>query len=318
MANTAANTSIWNAPNYVGELYLVGANQTPFLNMLGGLQGGNVKLTTAFPFPVAQPWALNSASQPSVSETAAMTAPTAWTYVRGQDLNTCQIIQKTVTVSYAKQSSAGQLYSTSTSHINASGPTVTNELDFQIEAALKQAAIDTEYSFLRGTYAAATSAAVAAKTQGICSAVSTNTVAAGGVRLSKSLMNQLLRTQAANGSQFGEPVVFCNAFQKQMISDIYGYAPTDRNVGGVNIKQIETDFAMLGVVWAPQMATSTLLVADMSVCAPVWLPVPEKGLLFYETLAILGAGLRGHLYGQCGLDYGPEEMHGTITGLATS
>ena len=63
---------------------------------------------------------------------------------------------------------------------------------------------------------------------------------------------------AAAGSVFVNPVVFVNAFQKQKISDIYGYAPESRNVGGLNIQQIETDFAQLGIVWAPRMPTDTL------------------------------------------------------------
>jgi len=89
----------------------------------------------------------------------------------------------------------------------------------------------------------------------------------------------------------------------------------------VNISQIETDFAMLGVVWAPQMPTDTLLIAEMSVCSPVFCPVPGKGLLFYEELSRSGAAEKGHIYGQMGLDYGPEEYHGkitSITSLATS
>ena len=123
---------------------------------------------------------------------------------------------------------------------------------------------------------------------------------------------------AGNGAEFVEPVIFCNAFQKQKISDIYGYAPQDRNVGGYNINQIETDFAQLGIVWCPQMTTSTLLIADLAFCAPVFLPVPEKGVLFYEELSKTGASERGQVYGQIGLDYGPEEYHGKITGTATS
>ena len=66
------------------------------------------------------------------------------------------------------------------------------------------------------------------------------------------------------------------------------------------------------------MPTSTLLIADLSVCKPVFLPVPGKGVLFYEELSRTGASEKGHLYGQIGLDYGPEEYHGTITGLTTS
>ena len=36
--------------NYLGILYNIGANQTPFLNMMGGLNGG--KTTRSFNFPV--------------------------------------------------------------------------------------------------------------------------------------------------------------------------------------------------------------------------------------------------------------------------
>jgi hypothetical protein len=155
-------------------------------------------------------------------------------------------------------------------------------------------------------------------TRGIVTAATTSKVNASSATLTKALFDQLLRTMAAAGAQFINPVVFCNAFQKQKLSDIYGYAPQDRNVGGVNIKQLETDFAMLGVVWAPQMVTSVLLIADLAFCSPVFLPVPNKGVLFYEELARTGASELGQIYGQIGLDYGPEEMHGQLYGLATS
>lgn len=320
MANTQAAATMWNCPNYVGELFLIGANQTPFLNMIGGLQGGRPKIVTAFEFPLAQPWALESASQPSISETAALTAPTAWTYVRGQDRNTVQIFQRKVSISYAKLSATGHMAATSVDGLNVgfAGNPIQNEKDFQINAHLRQIAKNAEYSFINGVYQEATSAAVAAKTRGIIPGISTNSVAASGATLSKSLMDELLRTQAANGSEFMMPVVFCNAFQKQKISDIYAFAPTDRNVGGVNIKTVETDFATFGVVYTPNVATSHLLVADMQVIRPAFLPVPDKGLLFYEPLSKSGAGEDGQLYGQMGIDYGPEEYHGKITGLATS
>ena len=185
-------------------------------------------------------------------------------------------------------------------------------------AHMRQIAVDVDYTYLNGAYVQTTSAGVAAKTRGIITACSTNTVAAGSATLSKALIDQLLRTMAGNGSEFVNPVIFCNAFQKQQISDIYGYAPQDRNVGGYNIKQIETDFAILGIVWAPNVPAATLLVADLAFTAPVFLPVPEKGVLFYEELSRTGASEKGQIYGQLGIDYGPEEYHGTITGLATS
>lgn len=320
MANQNATATTWNCPNYTGELYLIGANQTPFLNMIGGLQGGAIRTTADFQFPLAQPWALESPAQPAVTETASLTAPDPWTYVRSQDVNTVQIFHRAVTISYAKQSVMGQVTADATTNlvdITGAQP-VQNEKDFQIGAHMRQIAINTEYTFLNGSYQQATNAGVAAKTRGIITAATTNTVAAGSAALDKLLIDQLLRTMAANGSEFINPVILVNAFQKQKISDIYGYAPQDRNVGGYNINQIETDFAVLGIVWAPQVPAGTLLIADLAVCSPVFLPVPEKGVLFYEELSKTGAAEKGQIYGQLGLDYGPEEYHGTITGLATS
>jgi hypothetical protein len=320
MANVNATATTWNCPNYTGELYLIGANQTPFLNMIGGLQGGAIRTVADFQFPLAQPWALESAAQPAVTETASLTAPNPWTYVRDQDVNTVQIFHRAVTVSYAKQSVVGQVTADATTNlVDISGvQPVQNERDFQISAHMRQIAVNTDYTFLNGAYQQATSAAVAAKTRGIITACATNTVAAAAATLDKALVDQLLRTMAANGAEFVNPVIFVNAFQKQKLSDIYGYAPQDRNVGGYNINQIETDFAILGVVWAPNVPAATLLIADLSVCSPVFLPVPEKGVLFYEELSKTGASESGQIYGQIGLDYGPEEYHGTITGLATS
>ena len=320
MANQNAAATVWNCPNYTGELYLIGANQTPFLNMIGGLQGNGVRTVADFQFPLAQPWALEAASQPAITETASLTAPTPWTYVRGQDVNTCQIFQRQISVSYAKQSVTGQVVADGTTGLTdiTDGQPVQNERDFQISAHMRQIAVDADYTFLNGTYQQATAANVAAKTRGIITACSTNAVAAGGAALSKNLIDQLLRTMAGNGANFMNAVIFVNAFQKVAISEIYGYAPADRNVGGVAIKQIETDFAVLGIVWAPNVPTDTLLVGDLAFCSPVFLPVPEKGVLFYEELSKTGASEKGQIYGQIGLDYGPEEMHGKITGLATA
>lgn len=320
MANANAAGTSWNCPNYTGELYLIGANQTPFLNMIGGLQGGRVRTVRDFQFPLAQPWALESAAQPQITETTSLTAPTPWTYVRGQDVNTVQIFQRQVSISYVKQSVTGQITADATTGLvdGSDGQPVQSELDFQISAHMRQIAVDVEYTFLNGTYSQATAANVAAMTRGIVTGATTSRVNASSAALTKALFDQLLRTMAAAGAQFLNPVVFCNAFQKQKLSDIYGYAPQDRNVGGVNIKQLETDFAMLGVVWAPQMVTSVLLIADLAFCSPVFLPVPGKGVLFYEELARTGASESGQIYGQIGLDYGPEEMHGQLYGLATS
>jgi len=325
MANVSAAGTVWNLPNYTGELYLIGANQTPFLNMIGGLQGGSVRTVGDFEFTMAQPYALETAAQPDISETESLTAPTPVSYVTAQDRNTCQIHQKQVSISYAKQSVTGQIrvdeigaLGYGHTDIGEGGSKGGNEKDFQINANLRQIAVDTEYTFLQGTYEQPDAAGDAYRTRGIITGTTTNAVAAGTTDLSKAMIDELTRTMAASGSIFQSPVIFVNALQKQRLTNIYGYAPADFNVGGINIERIKTDFAELGIVWAPYMPTDTLLIADLSVCSPVFLPVPGKGVLFYEELSKTGASEKGQIYGQIGLDYGAEEYHGKITGLTTS
>lgn len=309
-----ADSTKFNCLNYVGELFLIGANKTPFLNMIGGLDGANSKVSGSFQFPVAQPWALEAATQPDISENGSLTAPTTVNYVRGQDTNTCQMFQRQVSVSYAKQSTAGELSGLS---IEGSQP-VRNEKDFQIEANLKQIALNVDYTFLNGVHQVDANTNTSARCRGAITAAVTNAVAGGAAALSQPMIDELLRDMATNGAIFEDVVVLVNAFQKQKLTDIYAYAPESRNVGGVAIDQIETDFAKLGVIWAPNVPADTLFIAEMSVCSPVFLPVPGKGHLFYEELSKNGAAETGQLYGQIGLDYGPEEYHGKITGLATS
>ena len=308
--------------NYRGELYAVGAYQTPFLSMMGGMGGG--MRANSFLFPLAQTYGLSAASQPAITEAVSAAAGTPTTITRSEDTNTVQIFKEDAAVSFMKQSQYGSMSGINTND----GNPVTSELSFQKNGALKQIAIDMEFSFLNGTYAAAANSTTAAKTRGILTACGTNTVAGGAAALTKAMIDALLLEMATNGSVFDNPVIFVNGFQKQALSDIYGYAPADRTVGGVNIATIETDFAKLGIVYAPNIPAASLLVADMAHVQPVFVPVSFDGeqiatsgsgsdVLWVPT-AITGAKAGGFFYSQAGIDYGPEEYHGTITGLATS
>jgi hypothetical protein len=308
--------------NYRGELFLIGQNQTPFIRAIGGQSARSA----SFVFPMAQPWALNAASQPAITEDASVTAGTPTTYTRGEDTNTAQIFKYDAAVSFKKQSQFGLMSGINT----VDGNPVVNELDFQKAAALRQFATDLEYSFLQGTYQAASNTATAAKTRGLIAGTTTNAVGASSATLSEALIKQLLRTMVSNGSPMQNAVIMVNAFQKQKLSEIFGYAPDDRNVGGLNIKQIETDFGMLGVIYDPFMPTDTLQIAELSVCRPVFVPVSfsnmngiEAGsaegvdVLWVDT-GMTAAAKGGFYYSQVGLDYGPEEYHGKITALATA
>lgn len=317
-------TTLSDTLNYRGQLFLIGQNQTPFIKMIGG----NSKRSSSFVFPMAQPYALSSASQPAITEDASIVAGTPSTTTRAEDTNTAQIFKYDKAVSFKKQSQYGLMSGINTNDNNP----VVDELTFQKMAGLQQFAIDAEYSFLQGAYQAASNTATAAKTRGIIAGTSTNAVAASSAKLSKSLIQELLRTMAASGSPFMNSVIMVNAFQKQLLSDIYGYAPMDRVIGGLNIKQIETDFGMLGVVYVPQMPTGTLQIAELSVCSPVFVPftfandgninpvnMMQDGLdVAWVPTGTVAAARGGFIYSQLGLDYGPEEFHGKITGLATS
>ena len=314
MSNVAAGTN-WNLPNYTGELFTSDVKATPLLSMIGGLTGG--MMTDNFEFPTDSQYNHEAAAQPAITETASLTAPTAISYVRAQNKNVTQIFQEKVSISYVKQSNSGRL-----SGINTAGASnnVPSEKDFQIATALEKIARDVEYTFLNGAYQISVNEGVANKTRGLialCAAVST--VDASAAALSKSLMDTILLEMFTNGAQFRNMVIMCGGFQKQKLSNIYGYAPQDRNVGGVNIKQIETDFGNIGIADPHRfMPAATLGIFDVSVLAPVFQPVPEKGNLFYEELAKTGAAESGQIFGQIGLDHGPAFMHGTITNLATS
>ena len=115
------------------------------------------------------------------------------------------------------------------------------------------------------------------------------------------------------------PVIFCGAYAKQTISDIYGYAPMSRNVGGVAIDQIVTDFTpSMGIVFDRWMHPGDLFILDLSVIKPVFLGIPGHPLFFAEPLSQTGAAEHWQLYGEVGLEYGPEQYHGKLTGLTTA
>lgn len=313
-----AATTSWNSLSYTGELFLTGAQKKnkPFLSMLGGVNAsvnyGDMR------FPVSQPWALSASSQPAITETASLTAATPTTYTRGQDFNTTQIFNESVSVSYAALSQPARLGAAGLAQIG--DQPVTNEFDFQLSGAVDQIYNDMNYTFINGVYQAATDAATAAKTRGIIPATTTNAVAAGSVDLSKDLMDSLFRTMAANGAVFTQPVIFASALDVQRLNNLYGFAPQDVSVGGTNVSVLIAPFVgRVGVVWDIDVPAGTLICVDMSVCSPVHNTVVGKGEgLFYEDLSKTGAADAGNLYGQFGLNYGEETYHGKITGLTTS
>ena len=179
-----------------------------------------------------------------------------------------------------------------------------------------------EFSFIKGKYQKATAANVANKTRGMLELAATvSTVDASSGELTTNMIKALMLEMADNGAYFNNMVLFAGAKQKQKITDLYekqlGYnqgAP--RNIGGMNITEIETDFCKLGIVWDRFMPDDSILIADVAHVAPVFQEVEGKGVLFEEELAKIGASDRIQIYGQIGLAHGPAFLHGSITNLA--
>lgn len=309
--NVTGQGNTWNLPNFAGDLFTADPVNTPFLTAIGGLTGG--MQTDDFEFPTDSQYSFPQAQQPAISEQASTTAPTATSFVREQNTNVTQIFQEKVSITYVKLSNDGRM-----SGLNTAGQqnNVPDERAWQIARTLEKIARDVEYTFLNGVYSKATSVSTVNKTRGMLELCSEGTtIAAGSKKLTKENLQTLFKKMYDAGAIFSNMVLWVNSTQKQLITDIYSYAPTDRNLGGTNIKQLETDFGNIGISLNRFMPQDTVLAAEMSAIAPVFQPVPGKGNFFYEELAKTGAAEEGQIFGQIGLDHGPAFLHGTITGL---
>ena len=158
----------YDLPNYVGELFNITPNDTPFLSAIGGMTGGKSVTSKQFTWQTVDN---ATAAQTVVAEGADATFAER---SRSEVTNVTQIMQYGVQVSYTKQAATGNLSGES---ILGNQP-VQDELAFQLDMAMKRAARDIEFSFLKGTYVADTDVATARKTRGMLAAISTNEVAA--------------------------------------------------------------------------------------------------------------------------------------------
>lgn len=321
MSQVSGIGTTWSLPNYAGELFTADPTQTPFLSMIGGLTGG--KQTDNFEFPTAVLYDFPEAAQPDISESASATAPAASHIARTQEKNVVQIHQEVIDLTYAKQSNSGRM-----SGLNTGGltPASGDEKAWQIQQKLVKIARDVEYSFICGKYQLSTAANVANKTRGmleLCTSDTGTSIDASNAGLSKAMLDQLFREMADKGAYFGKMVMFCGAYQKQMLTNLYAdqfkaNMQTSQRVGGMNVTEIETDFFKMGVVWDRFMPNDSILIADVAHVAPVFQVVPGKGVLFEEELAKVGASDKVQIYGQIGLAHGPAFLHGAITKLKAS
>lgn len=321
MAGITGLGTTFNLPNFVGELFNTSTEDTPFLSAIGGLTGGRAVNSTVFT------WSTYDLRQAEATRQRleGADAPTAEERVRAQASNCLEIHQEKVSVSYTKQAATGNFRASSTSDPFVQGSNaVQDELAWQLQQAFKQVARDVEKSFLQGTYLLPPDNGQARRTRGLLQAISTNAIDAAGAALTEDLVLDLMQRVWDNGGiQESETrTLIVGSSVKRQLSKIFitdkSYQEQTRNVGGVDLQTIETDFGRTNIMLNRYMPAEQLAVVSMEDCTPVFLEIPGKGHFFAEPLAKTGSSENVQLYGEIGLDYGNQQKHGKLYGLSTA
>lgn len=313
MADTLATS--FGVLNYSGMLFNKGNTRCP----LSSIIGGRAKTTNHVEFVTGQEYTTGGGKQPAISETASLTAPDATVVTRTQKTNVTQIFQESVGISYAKQSNMGTL-----SGLNVAGQQANpiNELDFQVAAKMQKVNRDIEFTFIQGTYSKATSDATVNKTRGLVEAITTNVTDMASKPLGLwDIADMVKKVYGANAPTDGL-CLWCDAvtlFQvnADAVQNGLTVVPAAREINGIALSSVVTPIGVVYLYLGECLPADTALLLNLNVIAPVYQPVPGKGNFFLEPLAKVGAGEKYQLFGQIGLDHGPEWYHGKFTGIST-
>ena len=300
--------------NYSGMLFNKGNTRCP----LSSIIGGRAKTTNHVEFVTGQEYTTAGGTQPAISETASLTAPEATVVTRTQKTNVTQIFQETVGISYGKMSNMGTL-----SGINIANQQENpmNELDFQVAAKMQKVNRDIEFTFVQGTYNKATTDSTVNKTRGLTEAIESNVIAMASKPLGLwDIADGVKKVYEANAPQDGL-VLWCDAttmFQinADAVQNGLTVIPAAREINGIKLSSVVTPLGVVYLYLGEFLPKGTALLLNLDVISPVYQPVPGKGNFFLEQLAKTGAGEQYQLFGQIGLDHGPEWYHAKFTGIA--
>ena len=302
--------------NYSGMLFNKGNTRTP----LSSIIGGKAKITNHVEFVTGQEYSAGGdGSQPAISETASLTAPDASVVKREQKTNVTQIFQESVGVSYAKQSNMGTLSGVNV--VNQQANPI-NELDFQVAAKIQKINRDIEHTFINGVFNKATSDVEINKTRGLVPAITSNVKAMGNKPLGLwDIADMVKAIYKANAPTDGL-CLWCDAttlFQvnADAVQNGLTVVPAARDINGIALSSVITPIGVVYLYLGEGLPAGTAMLLNLDVIAPVYQPVPGKGNFFLEPLAKTGAGEKYQLFGQIGLDHGPEWYHGKFTGIST-
>ena len=305
-----------NLLNYSGMLFAKGNTATPFSTLIGGKS----RTTASWKFPTSLVYEIGGGeSQPAITETASLTAPDPSFITRSQNVNVCQIFHEALSISYGKEASMGQL-----SGVNIAGQSANpqNELDFQVGARMKKIAKDIEYTFLNGVYQDGLYDDVAYKTKGIVNAITSIVTNAGGEALGYWMVATILRQLAGNAPVNNlvlmAPGINILQLNADALVNKMTIVPSSRNINGINIDTLITPFGSIGIMANDFLPSGTAVIVNPTVCAPVFMSVPNKGNFFLEPLGKLGGADRYQIFGIAGLDFGAEFYHAKITNLKST
>lgn len=313
MADTLATS--FGVLNYSGMLFNKGNTRTP----LSAIIGGRAKTTNHVEFVTGQEYtAGGDGSQPEISENASLTAPDASVVTREQKTNVTQIFQESVGISYAKQSNMGTLAGVNIANQQANP---VNELDFQVAAKIQKINRDIEYTFINGVFNKATSDATVNKTRGLIPAITTNVTAMGNKPLGLWDIADMVKKIYGANAPTDSLCLWCDAitlFQinADAVQNGLTVIPAAREINGIALSSVVTPIGVVYLYLGECLPAGTALLLNLDVIAPVYQPVPGKGNFFLEQLAKVGAGEKYQLFGQIGLDHGPEWYHGKFTGIS--
>lgn len=303
--------------NYSGMLFNKGNTRTP----LSAIIGSRAKTTNHVEFVTGQEYTGGGdGSQPGISETASLTAPDATTVTRAQKTNVTQIFQEAVGISYAKQSNMGTLSGLNVENQKANPM---SELDFQVAAKMQKVNRDIEYTFINGVYAKATKDSDPNKTRGLIPAITSNTIAMASKPLGlwniADMMKKIYEANApTEGLVLWADAVTLFQINADAVNNGLTVIPDSREINGIKLSKVVTPLGEVYLHLGECLPKGNAMLLDLDVIAPVIQPVPGKGNFFLEQLAKVGAGEKYQLFGQIGLDHGPEWYHGKFTGIAQS
>jgi len=305
-----------NTPNYSGMLFNKGNTKTPFSTMIGGKR----KYTNHTEFVTGQEFETAQGSQPEISEAQSLTAPDASVVTREQKTNVTQIFQESVGISYAKESNMGTL-----SGLNVAGQMANpiNEEDFQVAAKMAKISQDIEYTFLNGKFYKAKNDTEANQSRGLLTAIESNIMDANGKMLSFMLVCEALKSIKESNGDITNIVLGLDSISRlQLNADAVANGLTivesGRDINGIAVDKVITPLGTVYLRDLKYLPAGTIALFDPFIMAPVEQLVPGKGNFFIEELAKTGAGKKKQIFGQIGLDHGPEWYSAKITNLSTA